>query len=644
MMAEAIIFSKIDLRSGYHQIRMREGDEWKTAFKTKEGLYEWLVMPFGLSNAPSTFMRVMTHMFKPFLGTFLVVYFDDILIYSRSRSDHLSHLRQVMDVLRREKMYINLKKCFFMTPSVVFLGFIVSENGVSADPEKIRAIQEWPMPTSLTEVRSFHGLATFYRRFIRGFSTITAPITNCLKKGELKWTDAATKAFETIKARLTEAPVLRLPDFAKVFEVACDASGVGIGGVLSQEGHPIAFFSEKLNDARQRYSTYDREFYAIVQSLRYWRHYLLPKEFILYSDHQALKYLSTQKKLSARHAKWVEFLQEYTFVLKHRSGVENKPADALSRMAVLLHMMSVQVTGFERLSSDYPNCPDFGEIFTSLSKDPTTRNPDYLLKDGHLFKGTRLCEPQSSLRDYLIHEIYSGGLAGHFGRDKTMAIIQDRFYWPSLRRDVAHVVSHCRVCQTAKSSYKRAGPYTPLPIPHKPWEDLSMDFVLGLPRTVRGHYSILVVVDRFSKMTHFIPSSKTSDASHVASLFFREIIRLHGLPKTMVSDRDTQFVSYFLKTLWNKMGTKLLFSTVYHPHTDGQTEVVNRSLGDLLRCLVGDHTSSWDLVLLMAEFAYNSSVNRSTGMSPFMIVTGYEPRKPIDLIELPVSYRTSEFA
>ncbi|PKA60564.1 hypothetical protein AXF42_Ash019457 [Apostasia shenzhenica] len=171
-----------------------------------------------------------------------------------------------------------------------------------------------------------------------------------------------------------------------------------------------------------------------------------------------------------------------------------------------------------------------------------------------------------------------------------------------------------------------------------------MDFVLGLPRTVRGHDSILVVVDRFSKMAHFIPCSKTSDASHVASLFFREIIRLHGLPKTMVSDRDTRFVSYFWKTLWKKMGTKLLFSTAYHPQTDGQTEVVNWSLGDLLRCLVGDHTSSWDLVLPTAEFAYNSSINRSTGMSPFMIVTGYEPRKPIDLIELPVSYRTSEFA
>ncbi|PKA61481.1 hypothetical protein AXF42_Ash014398 [Apostasia shenzhenica] len=171
-----------------------------------------------------------------------------------------------------------------------------------------------------------------------------------------------------------------------------------------------------------------------------------------------------------------------------------------------------------------------------------------------------------------------------------------------------------------------------------------MDFVLGLPRTVRGHDAILVVVDRFSKMAHFISCSKTSDASHVASLFFREIIRLHGLPKTMVSDRDTRFVSYFWKTLWKKMGTKLLFSTAYHPQTDGQTEVVNRSLGDLLRCLVGDHTSSWDLVLPTAEFAYNSSVNRSTGMSPFMIVTGYEPRKPIDLIELLVSYRTSEFA
>jgi hypothetical protein len=269
------IFSKIDLKSGYHQIRIRPGDEWKTAFKTKDGLYEWLVMPFGLSNASSTFMRIMTQVFQPFIGKFLVVYFDDILIYSKTKEDHILHLQQVMRVLRQDKFYVNMKKCSFMTPRVVFLGFVDSSKGVEPDIEKLKAILEWPEPSNLHEARSFHGLAIFYRRFIRHFSTIMTPIKDCMKRGQFSWTGAASKAFKEVKKLMTEAPVLRLPDFSKAFKVVADAFHVGIGGVLSQEGHPIAYFSEKLNDAKQKYSTYDKEFYAVVQALRYWRNYLI---------------------------------------------------------------------------------------------------------------------------------------------------------------------------------------------------------------------------------------------------------------------------------------------------------------------------------------------------------------------------------
>ena len=269
MMAGSTIFSKIDLKSGYHQVRVRIGDEWKMAFKTKDGLYEWLVMPFGLSNAPSTFMRVMTQVLRSFIEKFVVVYFDDILVYSKTREDHLDHLRQICQVLRKEALFANLKKCSFMSTRIIFLGFVVTPEGVTANPEKVKSIVEWPIPRNVHDVRSFHGLATFYRKFIKGFSTIVAPITDCIRKGEFDWTRAAHKAFLEIKDRMTKAPVLRLPDFTKVFEVACDASGVGIGGVLSQENHPIAYFSEKLSDAKLKYSTYDKELYAVVQALRY---------------------------------------------------------------------------------------------------------------------------------------------------------------------------------------------------------------------------------------------------------------------------------------------------------------------------------------------------------------------------------------
>lgn len=287
---------------------MQPGDEWKTAFKTSRGLYEWLVMPFGLSNAPSTFMRLMTHIFKPYLGKFVVVYFDDILVYSRDLHEHLVHLRQVFDVLKEQHLYVNLKKCCFVTESVVFLGYVVTKNGIKVDESKVEAIATWPVPQTLFDVRSFHGMASFYRRFIRNFSTVVAPITECLKGGKFSWNAEAQSSFDNIKQKLMRAPILALPNFASVFQVEYDASGIGIGAVLSQEGKPIAFFSEKLNDARRKYSTYDKEFYAIVRALRHWSHYLLPNEFVLFSDHEVLKFLSAQQKLNSRHAKWVEFL------------------------------------------------------------------------------------------------------------------------------------------------------------------------------------------------------------------------------------------------------------------------------------------------------------------------------------------------
>ena len=231
--------------------------------------------------------------------------------------------------------------------SLEFLGFVVSAKGVEVDPVKIEAITSWPNPKTLTEIRSFHGLATFYRRFIKNFSTITAPLTECLKGGRFTWNSEAEESFQVIKKMMTQAPILALPDFEKLFEVDCDASKIGIGTVLSQEGRPVAYFSEKLNGARQNYSTYDLEFYAIVQALKFWRHYLIQREFILNSDHEALRYLNSQKKLSHRHAKWVSFLQEYTFSLRHKTGLQNKVADSLSKRVYLMHSMSNSLVGLE---------------------------------------------------------------------------------------------------------------------------------------------------------------------------------------------------------------------------------------------------------------------------------------------------------
>ncbi|XP_042031074.1 uncharacterized protein LOC121777781 [Salvia splendens] len=463
--------------------------------------------------------------------------------------------------------------------------FVVGKDGVNVDEEKVRVIKEWPTPRNVSEVRSFHGLASFYRRFVRDFSTKAAPLNHLVKKNVVfNWGKEQEHVFQALKHDLTHAPLLTLPNFEKTFKLECDASGVGIGGVLMQEGRPIAYFSEKLNQTHLNYPTYDKELYAIVRCLKNWQHFLMHREFVIHTDHESIKFLSGQHKLGKRHAKWSNFLETFPYVIQYKKGKENVVADALSRR-----------------------------------------------HEGYLFKENRLCIPQGSWREVLVRESHLGGLMGHFGVTKTYDILCEHFYWPKMKRDVERFCGGCIECRKDKSKSNNFGLYTPFPTPTHPWVDLSMDFVLGLPLSQRKNDSIFVVVDRFSKMAHFLPCSKHNDAKHIADLFFREIVRIHGIPRTIVSDRDVKFLSHFWKTLWRKLGSKLLFSTTVHPQTDGQTEVVNRTLGGLLRALVSDNRKSWELCLPIAEFAYNRTTHSSTNFSPFEIVYGFNPLTPMDL-------------
>ncbi|KAK1595908.1 hypothetical protein QYE76_018330 [Lolium multiflorum] len=533
----AVVFSKIDLRSGYHQIRMKEGDEWKTAFKTKFGLYEWLVMPFGLTNAPSTFMRLMNHVLREFIGKFVVVYFDDILIYSRNESDHIIHIRHVLQVLRDNQLYGNLEKCTFCKDKVIFLGYVVSKHGVEVDVSKIEAIQNWPTPMNVSQGVVF------------------------------EWGVAQDHAFDELKRLLTSAPLLALPDFNKQFEIECDASGIGIGGVLMQEGRPIAYFSEKLSGAKLNYPIYDKELYALIRVLEVWQHYLWPKEFIIHSDHEALKYLKAQSTLHRRLAKWVEFIESFPYIIKHKKGKDNIVADALSRKNMLLTQLDVKIPGLEVLCDLYATDHDFAEPYRLCAIGKAWEK--YHIHDGFLFRANKLCVPESSVRLLLLQESHAGGLMGHFGREKTLLMLADHFYWPKMRRDVDRYVKRCITCNKSKSKLK----------PH--------------------------------------------------------------VPKTIVSDRDVKFMSYFWKTLWGKLGTKLLFSTTCHPQTDGQTEVVNRTLSQLLRSMIKKNLKEWEECLPHVEFAYNRAVHSTTELCPFEVVYGFKPITPLDLLPLPIHERVN---
>jgi hypothetical protein len=322
-------------------------------------------------------------------------------------------------------------------------------------------------------------------------------------------------------------------------------------------------------------------------------------------------------------------MQNFTFVIKHISGTANKVADALSRNCLLLQEFRVKTLGFDDLRDMYAEDQDFMEVYEAVENlvlRDRSQWGEYMIQEGLFFRGNQLCIPKCSMRGNLLKEKHSGGLAGHFGHDKTFAKLRESYFWPRMQADVKIFVDRCRICQHSKGRKKNAGFYQPFPIPERLWDVISMDFVLGLTRTKRCVDLIFVVVDRFSKMAHIIPCQKTSDATHIANLFFKEVIRLHGLTRSIVSDQDTKFIGHFWRTLWKKLGTNLAFSLAYHPQIDGHTEVVNRSLGDLLRSLVIEHHSSWDNIFPQAEFAYNDSVNQSTGQSPFQVVYGMQLR------------------
>ena len=338
--------------------------------------------------------------------------------------------------------------------------------------------------------------------------------------------------------------------------------------------------------------------------------------------------------MNKRHAKWVSFLQQFTFSLKHQSGILSKVADGLRRRTNFLVEMQAKVAGFEVFKENYQDDPHFGDLYQQLQQGQQPAKFDFWLKDGFLFKGPKLCVPKCSLRELMIVEQHN---LGHFGKSKTLEFLNQDYFWPGMTKDVEQHVQRCQVCQKGKGTTTNAGLYLPLPVPNKPWEYISMNFVLGLPPIQRKSDSIIVVVDHFSKMAHFIPCKKTSDASNVAALFCKEVYKLHGVPLSIVSDKDAKFLTHFWRTLWHKIGTELSFSTSFHHQTDGQTEVVNRNLGNLLRCLIGKNPRIWESILPLAEFAYNSSLNRTINTSPFEVVYGNKPLSVLDLAPLPLS-------
>ncbi|KAG8498361.1 hypothetical protein CXB51_007427 [Gossypium anomalum] len=358
----ATVFSKIDLRSGYYQLRVKESDVPKTAFRTRYGHYEFLVMPFGLTNAPAVFMDLMNRIFRPYLDRFVVVFIDDILVYSRNEEEHAEHLRTVLQILREKQLYAKFSKCEFWLREVSFLGHIVSAEGIRVDPSKISAIVNWSPPKNVSEVRSFLGLAGYYRRFVQGFSMIASPMTRLLQKDvKFEWTDECQQSFNRLKDLLTKAPVLVQPEPGKEFVIYSDASLNGLGCVLMQEGKVIAYASRQLKPHERNYPVHDLELAAIVFALKIWRHYLYGETCHIYTDHKSLKYLMTQKDLNLRQRRWLELIKDYDLIIDYHPGKANVVADALSRKSLFTL----------RAMNTWLSLTDDGSILAELRAKPT---------------------------------------------------------------------------------------------------------------------------------------------------------------------------------------------------------------------------------------------------------------------------------
>lgn len=644
----AQVFTSLDFNSGYNQIRVRESDIEKTAFVSRYGLYEYMVLPFGLTGAPSTFSMVMNNLFKDVLDKFVIVYLDDILIYSRTEEEHLEHLQYVLDLLRKNKFYCKRKKCDFMKARIKFVGHVVSKEGLETDPDKVEKVVNWPRPDNVTKVREFIGFSQFHRKFIPNFSSVTAPLTELTKHdAKFDWTNECEVSFIKLKNLMSKAPVLLIPDLSKPFTLITDASSYGIGGVLCQDHgrglQPIAYESRKFSKEEQNYPVREQELLAIFYCCLKFRHYLESNgKFCVYTDHNSLRYIFTQKPLTnKRIIRWLDELVNFDFDIKHVPGSKNLAADALSRLhrkdddkkdddqVMMLNMIEVMTkTDFEKQLKDaYQEDEFYQDVVkdkSKLKKYALRVKNDILIKINEEDTSDTVLYVPAKLRSsimYLCHEN-----SGHFGRNKTVENMKRSYWWNNMNVDIEEYVKSCRSCQAIKySTQKTPGLLQPIPPPTQKFAEVTMDFITHLPMSTAGYDCIMVVVDRLSKVAKFTPTKSTFQAPDVAASFFDKIVCNYGLPLKIISDRDPKFTSLFWQELWSLLDVKLGMSTAFHPATDGQTEVINRILEDLLRSYCHSKQADWLKSLPLCEFYYNNSVSSTTGYSPFFLLYGCHP-------------------
>ncbi|EKM48439.1 uncharacterized protein PHACADRAFT_58702, partial [Phanerochaete carnosa HHB-10118-sp] len=664
---QARYFTKLDVRWGYNNIRIKEGDEEKAAFLTNRGLFEPLVMFFGLTNSPATFQTMMNDIFRDLISQgHVVVYLDDIMIFTQDLKEHRWITRQVLQILREHKLYLKPEKCEFEKAEIEYLGMIVGKGVVRMDPVMIEGVVNWPRPESKRDIQAFLGFTNFYRRFIRDYGKIAKPLSSLTGNATFESTVEQEVAFTSLKDALCTAPVLAIPNDNDPYQVECDASDFAIGAELAQKQDgkwkPVAYLSKAMTAAERNYEIYDKELLAIMTSLDEWRQYLMGAihPFEIWTDHKNLEYFRKPQKLNQGQARWVTELAEYQYSLHHKPSKSNGKADGLSRQKrhnagkednsdiILLKpehfraLIRSTVFSLEGIDQDW-----VAEIKnTKRTKIPLQNKDKDWNEDstGLVTWKNRIYVPVNrKLREQIIAHHHDTPLAGHPGQYKTHEMVTRNYWWPRIREDIRKYVAGCEKCQKTKVHTTRpTGLLFPNEIPSRPWEVISVDKIGVLPDSF-GYNAILVVVCMYSKQIIAIPSTIELNAEGWAKALRDNVVTHHGLPRKIISDRGTEFKNQFISELYRSLGIEANPSTAYHPQTDGQTERINREIEQYLRLFINYRQADWAEWLPLATFLYNNKVHSSTGYTPFFVNKGYHPYEGIQPVREGLSKNVQQF-
>lgn len=651
-LGNAKYFTVVDMASGYWQIEMDEADKEKTAFNTPSGHYQWKRMPMGLVNSASVWQRTADVVLAGLLGKSCYVYLDDIIIYSDSFEGHLRDIEEIFNRLEAAGLKLKPSKCQFLKPEVKYLGHIVSAEGVRPDPAKVECVQNFPTPTDKTSVRQFLGLLTYYRRHIKNFAETARPLTQLTTKKPFFWGEEAEEAFQCLKQKLIEAPVLKFPDFSKPFYLTTDASKYAIGAILSQvfDGaeHPVAYASRQLNEAEQKYGATEQECLGVVWGVRHFRCYLYGRHFTIITDCQPLKWLINARDPSSRLARWNLLLQEYDFEVVHKAGAKNKNADALSRATIRHVDIFIPSAEETRLRDEQRRDSDLRAIIDKCESSPSKSSGGFLLDRGGALRfldprhksQARLVAPRSMVGE-ILRSYHDAPHAGHPGVKKMVKRVVRRYFWKGMRGDIIRYCRACESCGLRKvQNARRPAPMQVFQEVRHPFERAAMDVVGPLPVTTSGNKYILVFVDHLTRYAEAFPMPDQR-AETVARVFVERVVLRHGVVRQLLTDQGSNFTGRLMNEVYELLGVKKLQTTAYHPECNGAVERLNQTLIRMLSHYVSHDQRDWDLWLPFAVFAYNTAFHEGIKESPFFLLHGREAMVPEAAFETPrVNYGT----